>query len=155
MKNMAMETQHRFRSRAEDGHEDGRTLTDLLKELRDESIRLLRQEFALAKTEVSDKAARTGRNVGYLAGGGMIAFAGVLVLLMAAVVGLYLLLEAAGLSNATAGWLSPLIVGGLVTAIGYALVQKALTTLKHESLTPERTVETMQDNTQWIKEKVS
>jgi hypothetical protein len=151
---MAMET-HRFRSRDYEGPENGRTLTDLLKELRDESIRLLRQEFALAKTEVSDKAVRTGRNVGYLAAGGAIAFAGALVLLFACVVGLYVALTAAGLSHATAGWLSPLIVGGIVTAIGYGFVQKALTTLKNESLTPERTVETMQDNTQWIKEKVS
>jgi uncharacterized membrane protein len=151
---MAIETQ-RFRSRDYEGHEDGRTLTDLLKELRDESIRLLRQEFALAKTEVSDKAARTGRNVGYLAGGGLIAFAGALVLLMAVVVGLYVALTALGLSHATAGWLSPLIIGGIVTAIGYILVQKALTTLKNEPLAPERTVETIQDNTQWIKEKVS
>jgi hypothetical protein len=151
---MAMETQRRFR-RDYEAHEDGRTLTDLLKELRDESIRLLRQEVALAKTEMSDKAARTGRNVGYLAAGGMIAYAGVLILLLAAVAGLYAALTAAGVSHMTAGWLSPLIVGGAVAVAGYAFVQKALTTLKHQSLAPERTVETMQDNTQWIKEKVS
>jgi hypothetical protein len=64
-------------------------------------------------------------------------------------------LTAAGLSHATAGWLSPLIVGAIVTGIGYALVQKAIATFKHESLTPERTVETLQDNKNWIKEKVS
>jgi hypothetical protein len=149
-----METQHRFRKEYE-AHEDGRTLTDLLKELRDESVRLLRQEVALAKSEMSEKAARTGRNLGYLAAGGMVAFAGMLVLLFAAAAGLYVALVAADLSHATAGWLAPLIVGGVVLAVGYAFVQKAISTLKHESLTPERTVETMQENTQWIKEKVS
>jgi uncharacterized membrane protein len=152
---MPTETQHRFRNQEYEAHADGRTLTDLLKELRDESIRLLRQEVELAKAEMSEKAARTGRNVGYLAAGGLIAYAGVLVLLFAGVVGLYVALTAAGLANVTAGWLSPLIVGGIVLAVGYAFVQKALTTLKNESLTPERTVETMQENTQWIKEKVS
>jgi xanthine/uracil permease len=152
---MPREAQTRFREEHFEHHDNGRSLTDLLKELRDETVRLFRQEVALAKTEVSDKAAKTGRNVGCLAVGGLIAYAGVLVLLMAGVVGLYVALEAAGLSNATAGWLAPLIVGGVVLAIGYGLVQKALSTLKHESLTPERTVETMQDNTNWIKEKVS
>lgn len=153
---MAMETQHRFRRERlhpEDGNE--RSLTELLLELRDETVRLFRQEIALAKTEVTDNAARAGRNVAYLAMGGLIAYAGALVLLMAAVVGLYVILEKAGLSHATAGWLSPLIIGGAVAAAGYVFIQKALTTLKHDSFAPERTIETMHENTNWIKEKVS
>jgi cation transport ATPase len=153
---MAMETQPRFRSQQEyDANGDNRSLTELLKELRDESTRLFRQEIALAKTEMSEKASHAGRNLGYLAVGGAIAYAGALVLLMACVVGLYVALEAAGLSHATAGWLAPLVVGAVVIVVGYAFVQKAIATLKHESLKPERTVETLQDNTNWIKEKVS
>ncbi len=153
---MSMETQPRFGNQYEEhDHDDARSLTDLLKELRDESTLLFRQEVALAKTEMTDKASRTGRNVAFLAVGGAVAYAGLLIILMAAVVGLYLGLNAAGLSNATSGWLAPLIVGGVVAAIGYGLIQKAISTLKHESLAPERTVETMQDNKNWIKEKVS
>jgi hypothetical protein len=154
---MAMETQHRFRSQEHefDHNGDNRSLTELLKELRDESVRLFRNEVALAKTEMSEKASRAGRNAAYLGMGGAIAYAGVIILLMAGVVGLYVCLTAAGLSHATSGWLSPLIVGAIVTGIGYALVQKAIATFKHESLTPERTVETLQDNKNWIKEKVS
>jgi NADH:ubiquinone oxidoreductase subunit 6 (subunit J) len=152
---MPREAQTRFREEQFEHHDNGRSLTDLLKELRDETMRLFRQEVALAKTEISDKAATTGRNVGYLAAGGLVAYAGALVLLFACVVGLYAALVAADVSHMTAGWLSPLIVGGVVLAIGYALVQKAIATLKSESLTPERTVETIQENTNWIKEKVS
>jgi hypothetical protein len=153
---MALETQStRFREEHFDEPGNGRSLTDLLKDLRDETVRLFRQEIVLAKTEMSDKASRTGRNLGYLAAGGMVAYAGAIILLFAGVVGLYVALVAAGLSHATSGWLAPLIVGAIVLGIGYALVQKALTTLKNESLTPERTVETLQDNKNWIKEKVS
>ncbi len=149
-------TRNRIRDEHYPGHDDnGRTLTDLLKELRDESIRLFRQEITLAKTEMSEKASHTGRNIGYLAAGGLVAYAGVILLLMALTVGLYVALVAMDVSHATAGWLAPLIVGGIVTAIGYGLVQKALSTLKQESLKPERTVETLQDNKNWIKEKVS
>lgn len=144
-------------SRIRDEHYNGdsRSFADLIRELRDESTRLFRQEVALAKVEVTDKASKAGRNVGYLAVGGMVAYAGGIILLLAGVVGLYVGLVALGMSHATAGWLAPLVVGLVVAGIGYSMIQKALVTLKHESLTPERTVETLQENKNWIKEKVS
>ena len=48
-----------------------------------------------------------------------------------------------------------LIVGGIVVAIGYGMLQKAISTLSNESAMPERTVKTVQDDKNWIKEKVS
>lgn len=142
-----------------DGHSEAhraeRSLTDLIKELRDETTLLIREEVELAKTEMSEKVSRVSRNGGYLAGGGLFAFAGLIVLLLAASAGLYVGLVAAGLANAIAGWLAPLIVGGIAVAIGYAFMQKAITTLKHESAVPERTVQTMKDDKNWMKGKVS
>jgi len=133
---------------------DGRSLMDLVRDLRDETTTLVRQEVALAKTELSEKASRVGRNVGSLAAGGMLAFAGLLFLLVAANVGVYLGLVAADLSHATAGWLAPLIVGGVVALIGYVLIQKAISTLKRESVVPERTKESLEADKEWMKEKV-
>ena len=151
---MPLDTRSRIREEHYQ-HEHGRTRADLLKELRDESIRLFRQEINLAKTEMSEKASVAGRNVAYLATGGAIAYAGLLLVLVAAAAGLYAAMVAAGLSHMISGWLAPLIVGGVVLAIGYGLVQKAISTLKRESFTPERTVESLEDNKNWIKEKVS
>jgi hypothetical protein len=54
----------------------------------------------------------------------------------------------------TAGWLAPLIVGGIVALLGYSFVQKGLTALKHETLVPERTKESLQQDKEWLKEKV-
>jgi xanthine/uracil permease len=144
---------HEATSRITTEH-DGRSATDLFKELRDEVTRLVRQEVALAKTEMSEKTSRWTRNGAYLAAGAAIAFAGFTVLLLAAAAGLYVGLVAAGLSHATAGWLAPLIVGVIVAAIGYGLIQKAISTFKHESAVPERTVQSLADNKQWVKEKV-
>src|SRR3954465_10020515 len=97
-------------SRARSRIHDERPIGTLLRSLSHESTSLLQQEIELAKTELSDKAACVGRNVGYLAVGGMVAYAGVLVLLAAAVTGLYVLLTVAmDLSPAIALWLSPLI----------------------------------------------
>ena len=150
-----MET-HEVHEAHHEGHEahNGRSLTGLVRELRDEALTLVRQEVALAKTEISEKASRAARNSAYIGAGSFIAYAGVVILLLAAVVGVYLGLVAAGLAHATAGWLSPLIVGGVVAAIGYAVMQKGINTLKHETVVPERTVDSIKADKEWMEEKV-
>jgi hypothetical protein len=150
-------TRNRIEPEAHERHDrldhDGRSLPGLVRELRDEAVTLVRQEVALAKTEMSEKAARAARNSAYIGIGAFLAYAGLIILLGAAVVGVYLGLVAAGLAHATAGWLSPLIVGGVVAAIGYAVAQKGLSTLKRESVVPERTVESIKADKEWIEEK--
>jgi uncharacterized membrane protein len=145
-------TQHRFGTEHE---HNGRSATELVKDLRDEVTHLIRKEIELARVEISEKTSRMTRNAAYLATGGAIAFAGLIILLMAASAGLYVGLWAAGLSHATSGWLAPLIVGLIVGIIGYGFVQKAISTFKREPLMPERTRESMEHNKDWIKEKVS
>ena len=132
---------------------DERSVTELLKDLRDETTALLQQEVALAKTEMSEKVSRIGRNAAYLAVGGAIAFAGLMFLLQAVNNLVELGLIRAGLSEETAVWVAPLIVGAVVALIGYALVQKAITTLKHEPIVPQKTVDSLEENKQWVKQK--
>jgi hypothetical protein len=130
-----------------------RSIGQLLKELRDETTTLLRQEVDLAKTEISEKASRTGRTLGSLAVGGGVAFLGALALLAAVVYGLTSILNQF-MSVGVAIWLAPLIVGAALAAIGYSLVQKALATLRQESLTPRKTTETLQENKEWLKARM-
>jgi xanthine/uracil permease len=130
-----------------------RSIGQLLKELRDETTTLLRQEVDLAKVEMSEKASRTGRNLGSLAVGGGVALLGALALLAAVIYGLTSILNQL-MSVGVAIWLAPLIVGLVLAAIGYSLVQKALATLKQESLTPQRTTQTLQENKEWLKARM-
>ncbi len=125
---------------------DERSLGELFAELARETGTLVRQEVELAKTEMTHKASRAGRDIGFLAVGGLVAYAGILALLAAAVLGLV----AAGLD----AWLAALIVGLIVAAAGYALVQRGLTALKREELAPRQTVETLKEDAQWAKEQV-
>lgn len=135
---------------------DGRrSIGDLLKELRDESSILVRQEVALAKTELSEKAAKLGRNAGYMGVGSALAHAALILLLFGLSAALYHGLTEAGLSNMASGWLAPLIVGGLTALIGYALIQKAINAFKHESLVPEKTVDSLKENQQWLSRKAT
>jgi hypothetical protein len=131
-----------------------RSIGELLKELRDDTTTLLRQEVALAKTEMSEKASRAGRNAAYIAAGGAVAYAGLIFLLLAATYALYLMLQAMGMETHSL-WVAPLIVGAIVGIIGYSLVQKGISTLRDESLVPEKTTQSLQEDKQWLQEKTT
>ena len=135
---------------------DGRTLADLIKELRDETTTLMRQEVALAKTEMSEKAAQAGRNIAYLGTGAAVAYAGALVLLVAVTMFVTWALIAVGADRLVSYWLGPLIVGVIVVGVGAALVYKAIDTFRDpQQFVPDKTVDSMQENTQWAKEKIT
>ena len=133
---------------------EDRSIGQLLKELTQESSTLLKQEVNLAKTEMSEKASRIGANLGEVAVGGAVALLGAIALLLAAVYGLTSILNNF-MNQEVAVWLAPLIVGGVLAAVGYSLIKKALATLKQESITPQRTTQSLQENKEWLKEKIS
>jgi hypothetical protein len=125
---------------------EDRSLGDLFSELSRETSTLIRQEVALAKSEMTDKATTVGKNVGFLAVGGAVAYAGFLVLLGALVIILALFLP---------WWLSALIVGFVVAAAGYALVQKGLSTLKQVDMAPRETIDSLKEDKEWAKRQIS
>ena len=131
-----------------------RTIGSLLRDLFDEARDLFRQEVALAKTEASEKASMLGKNVAFIAAGGMVAFAGALFILAALSVLLSWLFRNAGLSAEMATLLGPLTVGLIVTIVGYILVQKGLKTLKDGSLKPERTIQSIKEDKEWTQQRL-
>ncbi len=133
---------------------DERSIGQLLKELTQESGTLLKQEVDLAKAEMSEKASRVGANLGEVAVGGAVALLGAIGLLLFAVNGLASLLSQF-MSPGVAVWLAPLIVGGILAGFGYSLVNKALANLKQERLAPKKTIQSLQENKEWLRQKVS
>jgi hypothetical protein len=131
-----------------------RSVTELFKRLRDETTTLFRQEVALVKAETSEKASRITRNVVFLAVGGAIAFAGFIFLLLGLDHLILVGLVGAGVSNRVAVWVAPLIVGVVIAAIGYGLLQKGVSTLRRERVAPHRTVQSLQENKEWLKHKI-
>lgn len=122
---------------------DERSLGELFGDLSRETSTLVRQEVALARTELTQKATQAGKDVGFLAVGGAIAYAGLLAVIAAVI----LLLVAIGLP----AWLSALIVGAVVAGVGYALVRRGLTALKHEDLAPRQTLDTLKGDIDILK----
>ena len=126
---------------------DERSLGDLFTELARETSTLVRQEVQLAKAELTHSASEVGKGIGSLVAGGAVAYAGFLFLLLAVVLGLW----DAGLEP----WLSALIVGLVVVAIGAILVLRARESLKPANLALRRTVETLKEDQKWAKEQIT
>jgi len=124
---------------------DERSLGELFADLVRDLTTLVRQEIALARTEVGQKAAQIGRDIGVLALGGAIAYAGFLAVVAAVI----LALGDLGLP----WWLSALIVGLVVAGAGYLLVRRGLEALRGASLTPQQTIETLREDAQLVKER--
>jgi cytochrome c biogenesis protein ResB len=132
---------------------DNRSLGDLLKELRDESSRLIRQEVELAKTEMHEKAMATVRDGRMIGVGSVLAHAGLIVLLIGlAAMATYAL--GFVMDTAIAMWVGPLIVGGLAVLIGYGTIKSASKHLKKQTAAPEKTSRSLQENKQWIDSKI-
>ena len=132
-----------------------RSVGSLLKELRDEMTTLMRQELALAKTEMSEKFSKASRNTTYIAIGGAVCFAGMLFLLVGVSALIYVGLVYAGLSHYLSGWLAPVITGAVVAIIGYAMLQKGISTLKRMSVTPDKTMDSLKEDKQWLQNQAT
>jgi hypothetical protein len=117
------------------------SLGELFGELSKETATLVRKEVELARVEMTQKAARVGREVGMLAVGAMVLYAGLLALLAALIIGLGTL--------GVPWWLSALLVGLVVSIAGFFLVQRGREGLKRESLAPQQTIETLKEDAEW------
>lgn len=114
------------------------SLVDLLQRLRDDTATLLRQEVALAKTELAANASRVGRHTAEIAVGGFVAYAGIIVLLIGLghLVGVGLV--RAGMDAEIAEWLAPAIVGLAIGLIGWAMLAKAKHALANDPIAPRK-----------------
>lgn len=124
---------------------DDRSIGDLFSELAGETTTLVKQEIALAQTELTQKAVKTGKNVGFLVVGGAVAYAAFLAILAAVVI---------GLGSVVPMWLSALIVGVAVGIMAAILIFSSLNKLKNTSLAPQQTIETLKEDAQWLKKQV-
>ncbi len=121
------------------------SIFDVVRDLRDDLKTLITDEIQLAKTELSQKFSKFSKNGVSLAIGGILAFTGSLLLLAGISALLAYAFASAGLSTTFAWFLGLLTVGLIVAAVGGFFVMKALKTFSHESITPEKTVESFNE----------
>jgi len=122
-----------------------RPVSEIVSELWENAEKLARQELELAIAELDRKVDSVKKDVVAAAIGGAVLYAGVLAL-VAAVILL--------LSKAIDPWLAAMIVGAVVSGVGFAFIQKGKKDLKSENLVPEQTARSVQRTANTFKEAV-
>jgi uncharacterized membrane protein YqjE len=125
---------------------EDRSVGELLGKVTTDLSTLMRQEVALAKVELKEEAAKTGKAGGMLAGAGLV---GYLVLVFLALALTYALD-----SVMPAGWaaLITAAVLGLIAGVLFVIGRKKLQEVNPK---PEQTVETLKEDVQWAKNRTS
>ena len=121
-------------------------LGELFRQLAQDSATLVRQEMALAKAELRENVKHAVRDAAMVAVGGGIAVVGALVLV------LFLVLALGDALNEY--WLGALIVGLVFLIAGGVLAMGSLRRLKSDGLAPERTLQTLKEDTQWAQSEI-
>jgi uncharacterized membrane protein YqjE len=120
-----------------------RSIGGLLKQLSEETTRLVHQELELAKAELTQK----GRQAG--AGAGLIGAAGAIGLLAAAALTTCFILA---LDAVMPAWLAALLVAVAYGVIGAVLGLRGRDRVRQATpLVPEQTIETVKEDVQWAK----
>lgn len=128
-----------------DAGSDPRSLGQLFSELSADLSDLMRKEVMLAQAEITEKAAKTAKGAGMAAAGGFVAYAGVILLLLAI---------AFLLSQWMATWIAMGIVAVLTLVVGLILLQVGVGRIKTTELKPEQTIDSLKENVEWAKEQV-
>lgn len=132
-----------YREAAGETDYDGKSLRDLLRDLSQDSAKLMRQESELFRTEIHQTISRMQREVSLLGAGGVVAHVGLLALTAA-----FILL----LSLALPAWAAALIVALIYFVAGGILVMVGRHKLKEEELAPRESMTSMKQDVRTLRE---
>jgi Flp pilus assembly protein TadB len=117
-----------------------RSLGELLKQLSEQTTRLVHQELELAKAELTQKGKQAGMGAGMFGGAGALG--------LAALTACFIL----ALNAIMPAWLAALIVAVVYGIIAYVLVKQGQARIKRAAPpVPEKTIETVKEDVEWAR----
>jgi hypothetical protein len=120
-----------------------RSLGELLKELSQETTRLVHQELELAKAELAQKGRQAGTGAGMFGGAGAIGLAA-----LGALTACFIL----ALDAVMPAWLAALLVAVVYGVIAFVLVRQGQARIKQATPpVPTQTIETVKEDVEWAK----
>lgn len=137
-----MNEQSRHQEKRAHHHHVDDTSVGLVAQLTREMTTLFSKEVALAKSELTHSVKSVKKGLASVASGGLVLFAGFLVLLWAAVL---------GLSEFIQPWLAAIIVGGIVALIGFSMLKAGQKKLEPSALRPTRTEHQLHKDRQTVR----
>lgn len=124
----------------------GRPISQIIEDMLSHLAEIVRSELRLVQMEIRQDLRKAGNAGVYLAIAGVSGLFGLGFLLLGAVYGLAMVMPV---------WLAAVSVGLAVSIIGLAMLGVGLHRMKTINLTPERTIQTLEDNFAWIKKRAS
>lgn len=121
------------------------TVAGLLTRLVNDVTGLLRNEFALARVELSNAATDAKRGLGSIAASGAVMFGGYLALLAAAIFGLSYVMQP---------WLASLIVGAAAIIVGMIMLKAGQKKVSPSAFRMERTQESLRKDAGTVRRSV-
>jgi uncharacterized membrane protein YqjE len=122
-----------------------RSVPQVLQDIVGNLQEIIRSELRLAKTEIKEEAVKAAKPAATFGVGLVLGFYGMGFLLLAAVY---------GLSAVIAGWLAALLVGAFLAVVAIALMSSGGKRLKQLNPTPEKTVQSLEENVKWAKHQI-
>ena len=120
-----------------------RSLGELLRQLSEQTTRLVHQELELAKAEISQKGKQAGQGAGMFGGAGALGLAALGALTACLILALNAVMPA---------WLAALIVAVVYGIIAFVLVKQGQAKMKAAvPPVPEQTIETVKEDVEWAK----
>ena len=120
-----------------------RSLGELLKQLSEQTTRLVHQELELAKAELQEKGKQAGQGAGLFGGAGAIGLAALGALTACFILALDIIMPA---------WLTALIVAVVYGIVAFVLVKQGQARMKRATPPlPEQTIETVKEDVEWAK----
>ena len=120
-----------------------RSLGELLKQLSEQTTRLVHQELELAKAELQEKGKQAGQGAGLFGGAGAIGLAALGALTACFILALDIIMPA---------WLAALIVAVVYGIVAFVLVKQGQARIKKATPPlPEQTIETVKEDVEWAK----
>ncbi len=124
---------------------ENRSLGELFSELSADMSELLQKEVALAESEMMAKVSKIAGGATMAASGGMLAYAGVILLLIA---------TSFFLTQWMAFWIASGLVAIVTLVVGLIVLQVGRGRMKEVSLAPEQTIDSLKADAKWAKEQV-
>jgi uncharacterized membrane protein YqjE len=125
---------------------DDRSLGDLFGDLSQKASLLIRQEIRLANVEMKQKASKASKELALIIVGAVLANAALLALVAAVIIGLAEVVEP---------WLAALIVAVLLAIIAGIMAYAGIQNLRQMSPAPERTMATIEEDKEWLKQQLA
>ncbi|MBV9503057.1 MAG: phage holin family protein [Acidobacteriaceae bacterium] len=122
--------------------ENSRSIADVLQDILANVQTIIRSEVRLAKTEITEEATKAARAAGMMAGGAVAALFTVWLLLLTIVFALATVIPI---------WGAALLVCVLMAVVTAVLLFNGKKRFSTVHATPEKTIESVKENVEWVK----